>query len=59
MTETKQTTLHEEVFGDPQHIFTNTDPLKALDPSMPSWMTDNLLDPKPAKPAAEVTPKEA
>ncbi len=55
----KQTTLHDAVFGDPQGIFANPDPHKALDAEMPSWMTDNLLDSKPAKPAVETAPKEA
>ncbi len=59
MAETKQATLHEEVFGDPQHIFANPDPLGALNSDMPSWMTDNLLDAKPEPVVPAEQPKEA
>lgn len=45
----------DDVLGDSQHIFTDPDTLHALSGDMPSWMTDNLLDPKPAAKAKPLT----
>ncbi len=52
----------DEVLGDAAGVFTNPDPLNAMEVGMPSWMTDNLLDDpvfksepkKAAHPAAQI-----
>ncbi len=44
MANEKSKTVLDEVLGDAAGVFTNPDPLNAMDTGMPSWMTDNLLD---------------
>ncbi len=42
-----------EILGDIPGVFTDTLPLLIIDPNPPTWLTENIIDPKPVHASKE------